>query len=204
MNALSWLYSLGGLHVCASLFLGVFTVNFMMNLKSSLHCPNCQGVGRGAGGARRYYLSAPRSMGSFESQSISFEAGRVVRIRKQQFRVLVWHTRNHLVLTFIIELWELARRIGIFITWGVKEVHSIKKKKFLDNALCNFRLTLSMICLYRKIRHKWLRYEFFLLPVSGRIVVLFAVVLEIVTQGVCLCVTTPRATSRKTAPSFFS
>ena len=52
----------------------------------------------------RYYLSAPRSMGSFESQSISFEAGRVIRIRKQQFRVSVWHTRNHLVLTFINEL----------------------------------------------------------------------------------------------------
>ena len=60
-----------------------------------------------------------------------------------------------------------------------------------------------MICLYRKMRHKWLRYEFFLLPVSCRIVVLFAVVLEIVTQGVCLCVTTPRATSRKTAPFYF-
>ena len=74
----------------------------MMNLTSSLHCPNCQGVEGGGGG--RYYLSAPRSMGSLESQSISFEAGRVVRITKQQFRVLVWHTRNHLVLTFINEL----------------------------------------------------------------------------------------------------
>ena len=61
-----------------------------------------------------------------------------------------------------------------------------------------------MICLYRKMRHKWLRYEFFSLPISCRsIVVLFAVVLEIVTQGVCLCVTTPRATSRKTAPFYF-
>ena len=30
-----------------------------------------------------------------------------------------------------------------------------------------------------------------------------AVVLEIVTKGVCLCVTTPRATSRKTAPFYF-
>ena len=67
-------------------------------------------------GAVRYYLSAPRSMGSFERQSISFEAERVVRIRKQPFRVLVWHARNHLVLTFINELWELARRISIFIT----------------------------------------------------------------------------------------
>ena len=76
----------------------------MMNLKSSLHYPNCQGGGGGGGGGRRYYLSAPRYMGSFESQSISFEAGRVVRIRKQPFRVLVWHTRNHLVLTFINEL----------------------------------------------------------------------------------------------------
>ena len=127
MNDLSWLYTLGGLHVCASLFLGVFTVNFMMNLKSSLHCPNCQGGCWGGGvGAVRYYLSAPRSVGSFESQSISFEAGRVLRIRKQQFRVSVWHTRNHLVLTFINELWELARRISIFITWGVKEVHRIR------------------------------------------------------------------------------
>ena len=52
----------------------------------------------------RYYLSAPRSIGSFEWQSISFEARSVVRIRKQPFRVLVWHTRNHLVLTFINEL----------------------------------------------------------------------------------------------------
>ena len=94
MNDLSLLYSLGGLHVWASLFLGLFTVNFMMNLKSSLQ----------GGWGVRYYLSAPRSMGSFESQSISFEAGRVIRIRKQQFRVLVWHTRNHLVLTFINEL----------------------------------------------------------------------------------------------------
>ena len=48
-----------------------------------------------------------------------------------------------------------------------------------------------------------MRYEFFLFPVCFRIVVLFAVVLEIVTQGTCLCVTTPRATSRKTAPFFF-
>ena len=72
-----------------------------------------------ARGWGRYYLSAPRSMGSFESQSISFEAGRVVKKAT---------TRNHLVLTFINELWELARRISIFITWGIKEVHSIKKK----------------------------------------------------------------------------
>ena len=62
------------------------------------------GDGGSGGMAVRYYLSAPRYMGSFESQSISFEAGRVVRIRKQPFRVLVWHTRNHLVLTFINEL----------------------------------------------------------------------------------------------------
>ena len=46
-------------------------------------------------------------MGSFESQPIRFEAGRVVRIRKQQFRVLVWHARNH--KTIINELCELAR-----------------------------------------------------------------------------------------------
>ena len=72
-----------------------------------------------ARGWGRYYLSAPRSMGSFESQSISFEAGRVVKKAT---------TRNHLVLTFINELWELARRISIFITWVVKEVHSMKKK----------------------------------------------------------------------------
>ena len=58
----------------------------------------------GWGMAVRYYLSAPRSIGSFEWQSISFEARSVVRIRKQPFRVLVWHMRNHLVLTFINEL----------------------------------------------------------------------------------------------------
>ena len=65
-------------------------------------------------------------MGWFESQPIRFGAGRVVRISKQQFRVLVWHERNH--FTIIDELGELARRISIFITWGVKEVHSTKKK----------------------------------------------------------------------------
>ena len=53
------------------------------------------------------------------------------------------------------------------------------------------------------MRHKGVRYESFLFPVCFRIVVLFAVVLEIVTQGVCLCVTTPRATSRKIAPFYF-
>ena len=58
--------------------------------------------------------------------SKSFEAGRVVRRRKQHFRVLVWHARKHFII--INELWELARRISIFIPWGVKEVHSIKKK----------------------------------------------------------------------------
>ena len=51
------------------------------------------------------------------SQPISFEAVRVVRIREQQFKVLVSHARNHLVH----ELRELARR-------GVKKVHSIMKK----------------------------------------------------------------------------
>ena len=56
-------------------------------------------------------------MGSFESQSISFEAGREVGIREQQFKVLVSHARNHLVK----ELRELVRR-------GVKKVHSIMKK----------------------------------------------------------------------------
>ena len=73
---------------------------------SNLPCILQTAMGWGGGGrmAVRYYLSAPRSIGSFEWQSISFEAGRVVRIRKQPFRVLVWHTRNHLVLTFINEL----------------------------------------------------------------------------------------------------
>ena len=74
---------------------------------SNLPCiaQTAMGWGRGGGGmAVRYYLSAPRYMGSFKSQSISFEAGRVVRIRKQPFKVLVWHPRNHLVLTFINEL----------------------------------------------------------------------------------------------------
>ena len=60
-----------------------------------------------------------------------------------------------------------------------------------------------MTCLYRKMRHKWVRYESFLFPVSCRIAVLLAVVLEIVTQGVCLCMTIPRATARKTAPLYF-
>ena len=61
-----------------------------------------------------------------------------------------------------------------------------------------------MICFYHKMRHKWVRYEFSLFTVCFRSVVLFAVVLEIVTQGVRLCVTTPRATSRKTAPFYFT
>ena len=37
--------ALGGLHDCASLFLVLFTVNFMMNPKSALHCANCKGSG---------------------------------------------------------------------------------------------------------------------------------------------------------------
>ena len=52
MNDLSWLYSLGGLHVYASLFLGVFTVNFMMNLKSSCILQTAMGWGGGGGGWR--------------------------------------------------------------------------------------------------------------------------------------------------------
>ena len=32
------------------------------------------------------------------TQPIRFEAERVVRIRKQQFRVLVWLSRNHLTI----------------------------------------------------------------------------------------------------------
>ena len=77
--------------------------------------------------------------------------------------------------------WELARRISIFIIWEVKEVHS---QKVLDDALCNFRLTLSKIDLYRKMHHScvcvlWILLIFSLLPI--KIVVLIAVVLEIVT-----------------------
>ena len=53
------------------------------------------------------------------------------------------------------------------------------------------------------MRHKGVRYESFLFPVCFGIVVLFAVVLGIVTEGVFLCVTTPRATSRKIAPFYF-
>ena len=58
--------------------------------------------------------------------------------------------------------WELARRVSIFITWRVKEVHSIKPM-VLDYALCNFRLTLSMIDLCRKMRRVsvCVCYEFF-------------------------------------------
>ena len=39
--------ALGGLHDCAtcSLFLGLFTVNFMMNPKSALHCAKYKGGG---------------------------------------------------------------------------------------------------------------------------------------------------------------
>ena len=37
--------ALGGLHDCASLFLVLFTVNFMMNPKSALHCANCKRSG---------------------------------------------------------------------------------------------------------------------------------------------------------------
>ena len=37
--------AIGGLHDCASLFLVLFTVNFMMNPKSALHCANCKGSG---------------------------------------------------------------------------------------------------------------------------------------------------------------
>ena len=51
----------GGLHDCASLLLGLFTVNFIMNPKSALHCANWKGSG--------YYLT----MG-FYQQSIRFDA----------------------------------------------------------------------------------------------------------------------------------
>ena len=61
MNDLFWLYSLGGSHVCASLFLGLFTVNFLTNLKSTLNCLNCKGSG--------YYLLAPWTMESFFSHN---------------------------------------------------------------------------------------------------------------------------------------
>ena len=86
---------------------------------------------------------------------------------------------------------------------GTKRSSQYQEKGLGKRLVCNLRLTLSMICLYRKMRHKGVRYESFLFPVCFRIVVLFAVVLEIVTQGVCLCVTTPRATSRKIAPFCF-
>ena len=42
----------------------------------------------------------------------------MVRIRKQPCRVLVWRARSH--LNIMIGQWELARRISIFITRGVK------------------------------------------------------------------------------------
>ena len=86
---------------------------------------------------------------------------------------------------------------------GTKRSSQYQEKGLGKRLVCNLRLTLSMICLYRKMRHKRVRYESFLFPVCFRIVVLFAVVFEIVTQGVCLCVTTPRATSRKIAPFNF-
>ena len=37
--------ALGGLHDCGSLFLVLFTVNFMMDPKSALHCANCKRSG---------------------------------------------------------------------------------------------------------------------------------------------------------------
>ena len=48
--------ALGGLHDCAtcSLFLGLFTVNFMMNPKSALRCANCKGEWVLAFGAMNY------------------------------------------------------------------------------------------------------------------------------------------------------
>ena len=51
--------------------------------------------------------------------------------------------------------------------------------------------------------HKCVRYDFFF-SICYKIVVLFAVVLEIVTQGVCLYMTIARATSRKTAPFYIT
>ena len=58
-----------------SLFLGLFTVNFLMNLKSTFTLPKLQGEWVLAFGAMNYGIV-------FESKSISFEAGRVVIIRK--------------------------------------------------------------------------------------------------------------------------
>ena len=55
-----------------------------MNLKSALHCPNCKGNGYNAFCALNYGVV-------FETQPVRFEAGRVVRIRKQEFRVGFHH-----------------------------------------------------------------------------------------------------------------
>ena len=59
----------------------------------------------------------------------------MVRWRKRPFRVLVWHARNH--FTDINGLWEWARRIGIFITWELKEVHSITLSGWFETNFVN-------------------------------------------------------------------
>ena len=58
-----------------SLFLGLFTVNFLMNLKSTRTLPKLQGEWVLAFGAMNYGVV-------FESKPVSFETGSVVIIRK--------------------------------------------------------------------------------------------------------------------------
>ena len=104
------------------------------------------------------------------------------------------------------EIWDvlmptvIKMLFNIFITVGVNEVYSIKA-----NALCCiFRLTWVIDLLIPQNAPQMCAVWFFFFSTCYKIVVLFAVVLEIVTQGVCLYMTTPRATSRKTAPFYIT
>ena len=83
-------------------------------------------------------------MGSFESQSISFEAGRVVRRRKQQFRVLVWHAWKSLY--YYIRTLRIGKENWHFYLLGSKRSSQYQEKRSWIRLVCNFRLTLSLIC----------------------------------------------------------
>ena len=70
-------------------------MNFFHESQMCLSLPKLQGEWVLAIGAVNYEVV-------FESKPIRFEAGMLVRRRKRQFRVLVWHARNH--FTIINEL----------------------------------------------------------------------------------------------------
>ena len=85
---MSGLYSLSGSHVYAKFISWFIYCELFDESQIYLTLPKLQGEWVLAFGAMNYGIV-------FELKPISFEAERVVIIRKWQFRVLVGHARNH-------------------------------------------------------------------------------------------------------------